>query len=170
MNADALREFRVTNLAAAPTVYRRLREIDARAALDKISYTGEPMDPRTWEYVERTLGRTPCSMYGSTEVGVVVASYPGFEDFVPRPGALGKLMALAAKAVLNAPAPLRRAIAQDMERLRGVPMVDTVEQAKTAIAAAYYPPTGNRSVGGSSSPAAVPSGIVTHSRSTLRSW
>jgi 4-hydroxy-2-oxoheptanedioate aldolase len=29
-----------------------------------------------------------------------------------------------------------------------VPMVDTVEQAKVAIAAAYYPPTGNRSVGG----------------------
>jgi 4-hydroxy-2-oxoheptanedioate aldolase len=29
-----------------------------------------------------------------------------------------------------------------------VPMVDTVEQARTAIAAAYYPPTGNRSVGG----------------------
>jgi 4-hydroxy-2-oxoheptanedioate aldolase len=29
-----------------------------------------------------------------------------------------------------------------------VPMVDTVEQAKIGIAAAYYPPTGNRSVGG----------------------
>jgi len=29
-----------------------------------------------------------------------------------------------------------------------VPMVDTVEQAKTAIAAAKYPPEGNRSVGG----------------------
>lgn len=29
-----------------------------------------------------------------------------------------------------------------------VPMVDTVEQARTAIAAAYYPPVGNRSVGG----------------------
>jgi 4-hydroxy-2-oxoheptanedioate aldolase len=29
-----------------------------------------------------------------------------------------------------------------------VPMVDTVEEAKTAIAAAKYPPTGNRSVGG----------------------
>jgi len=29
-----------------------------------------------------------------------------------------------------------------------VPMVDTVEQAKIAINAAYYPPTGNRSVGG----------------------
>jgi 4-hydroxy-2-oxoheptanedioate aldolase len=30
-----------------------------------------------------------------------------------------------------------------------VPMVDTVEEARTAIAAAKYPPTGNRSVGGS---------------------
>lgn len=30
-----------------------------------------------------------------------------------------------------------------------VPMVDTVEQAKIAIAAAKYPPTGNRSLGGS---------------------
>jgi 4-hydroxy-2-oxoheptanedioate aldolase len=29
-----------------------------------------------------------------------------------------------------------------------VPMVDTVEQAEIAIAAAYYPPVGNRSVGG----------------------
>ena len=29
-----------------------------------------------------------------------------------------------------------------------VPMVDTVEQAQIAVAAAYYPPTGNRSVGG----------------------
>ena len=29
-----------------------------------------------------------------------------------------------------------------------VPMVDTVEQAKLAIAASKYPPTGNRSVGG----------------------
>lgn len=29
-----------------------------------------------------------------------------------------------------------------------VPMVDTVEQARVAIAAAYYPPQGNRSVGG----------------------
>jgi 4-hydroxy-2-oxoheptanedioate aldolase len=30
-----------------------------------------------------------------------------------------------------------------------VPMVDTVEQARTAIAAAKYPPVGNRSLGGS---------------------
>jgi acetyl-CoA synthetase len=90
--AEALAAFRVTNVAAAPTVYRMLREVDvdARLALDKLSYTGEPMDPRTWDFVEQRFGRAPCSMYGSTEVGVIVASYPGFEDFVPRSGALGK--------------------------------------------------------------------------------
>jgi acetyl-CoA synthetase len=90
--AEALGAFRVTNIAAAPTVYRMLAEVDVdpRLAPEKLSYTGEPMDPRTWEFVERRFGHAPCSMYGSTEVGVIVASYPGFEDFVPQPGALGK--------------------------------------------------------------------------------
>ena len=90
--AGALDAFRVTNFAAAPTVYRMLREVDggAKHALEKLSYTGEPMDARTWEFCEARFGRPPCSMYGSTEVGVIVASYPGFRDFVPRPGALGK--------------------------------------------------------------------------------
>src|SRR5438094_8849108 len=90
--AEGLGAFRVTNFAAAPTVYRMLREVDAGAnvALEKLSFTGEPMDPRTWEFVERRFGRAPCSMYGSTEVGVIVASYPGFTDFVPRAGAPGK--------------------------------------------------------------------------------
>ena len=52
-----------------------------------------------------------------------------------------------------------------------VPMVDTVEQAKIAIAAAKYPPVGNRSLGGGmhalnfdASPAS------TTSRPTTRSW
>ena len=90
--ADALTGFRITNVAAAPTVYRLLREADADlpAAVEKLSYTGEPMDARTWDFVDRRFGRPPCSMYGTTEVGVIVASYPGFDDFVPRPGALGK--------------------------------------------------------------------------------
>jgi acetyl-CoA synthetase len=90
--AEALAAFRVTNFAAAPTVYRRLQEIEVPRAveLEKLSFTGEPMDARTWEFVERRFGRPPCSMYGSTEVGVIVASYPGFHDFVPRAGALGK--------------------------------------------------------------------------------
>ena len=89
---EALAAFRVTNFAAAPTVYRMLREagVGAGLALEKLSFTGEPMDERTWAFVARRFGHSPCSMYGSTEVGVIVASYPGFEDFEPRAGTLGK--------------------------------------------------------------------------------
>ena len=91
---DALHAFGITNLAAAPTVYRMLRESglagDRRFRPDKLSFTGEPMDVKTWEFVEETFGVSPCSMYGSTEVGVIIASYPGFDGFEVRRGALGK--------------------------------------------------------------------------------
>ncbi len=91
---EALEEFRVTNLAAAPTVFRMLRASGlaegARLALEKLSFTGEPMDSRTREWVEKTFGVTPCSMYGSTEVGVIIVNYPGFTGYVVKPGALGR--------------------------------------------------------------------------------
>lgn len=91
---EALDAFRVTNLAAAPTVYRMIRESGVtgrqRFAPEKLSFTGEPMDDKTWEFVEHTFGRKPCSMYGSTEVGVIIVNYPGFEGFEVRRGALGK--------------------------------------------------------------------------------
>ena len=91
---EALAEFGITNLAAAPTVFRMLRQagltpVSART-LRKVSFTGEPMDAGTFEWLERTLGFRPCGMYGSTEVGVVVVNYPGFSGYEVRPGALGK--------------------------------------------------------------------------------
>ena len=91
---EALTEFEITNLAAAPTVFRMLRQagLDAAAAraIRKVSFTGEPMDAGTFEWLEQTLGFRPCGMYGSTEVGVVVVNYPGFSGHEVRPGALGK--------------------------------------------------------------------------------
>ncbi len=91
---EALAAFRITNLAAAPTVYRLLRDsgLDGRAdlALTKLTYTGEPMDDATWDWITRVLRLTPCGMYGSTEVGVIVVNYPGFEGYRARRGALGK--------------------------------------------------------------------------------
>jgi len=91
---EALEAFQITNLAAAPTVYRLLRESGladrAGLALTKLTYTGEPMDDATWDWIEGTLGLTPCGMYGSTEVGVIVVNYPGFEGYRVRRGALGK--------------------------------------------------------------------------------
>jgi len=91
---EALEAFRITNLAAAPTVYRLLCESGMTGreglALTKLTYTGEPMDEATWDWIERALGVTPCGMYGSTEVGVIIVNYPGFAGYRVRRGALGK--------------------------------------------------------------------------------
>lgn len=91
---EALEAFAVTNLAAAPTVFRMMAGAAgagrARLPLRKVSFTGEPMDGKTWDFIEQVLGVTPCSMYGSTEVGVLIVNYPGFAGYEVRRSALGK--------------------------------------------------------------------------------
>ena len=90
----ALCEYGITNLSAAPTHYRMMRNSGAAGRypvrLHKASFTGEPIDTETLRFAETTFGTTLCSMYGTTEVGVILANYPGAEDFVVKPGALGK--------------------------------------------------------------------------------
>ena len=61
-----------------------------RISLQKTSFTGEPIDSETAAFAEATFGRPVCSMYGTTEIGVILVSYPGAEDFVVKPGSLGK--------------------------------------------------------------------------------
>jgi acetyl-CoA synthetase len=57
----------------------------------KASYTGEPIDAATLEFLDKALNGLPiCSMYGTTEVGVVLVNYPGAPDFKVKPGSLGK--------------------------------------------------------------------------------
>ncbi len=63
-----------------------------RSRLQKASFTGEPIDTETLRFTERKFGTRLCGMYGTTEVGVILANYPGAEDFVAKPGALGKPM------------------------------------------------------------------------------
>jgi acetyl-CoA synthetase len=41
-------------------------------------------------FAEQTFGHPVCSMYGTTEIGVILVSYPGARDFVVKPGSLGK--------------------------------------------------------------------------------
>ena len=90
----ALQEYGFTNISAAATHYRMMRNSGAasryRYAVRKLSFTGEPIDGETAAFVEATFGRPPCSMYGTTEIGVILVSYPGAEDFVVKPGSLGK--------------------------------------------------------------------------------
>ncbi|MBW2000626.1 MAG: acyl-CoA synthetase, partial [Deltaproteobacteria bacterium] len=91
---QALEEFEINNLHAAPTVYRRLIKsglIDRfNLKLEKLSYAGEPMDLDTFNYLKENFGASPCSLYGSTEVGCIIAQYAGFEGWDVKPGSLGK--------------------------------------------------------------------------------
>lgn len=90
----ALQDYGWTNLAAAATHYRMMRNSGVaatyRLALRKLSFTGEPIDQDTAVYVQETFGATLCSMYGTTEVGVILANYPGASDFLVKEGSLGR--------------------------------------------------------------------------------
>ncbi|MSO99987.1 MAG: acetate--CoA ligase [Acetobacteraceae bacterium] len=90
----ALRDLRITNLSAAATHYRMMKNSGAADrfphGLEKMSFTGEPVDSETLAFAEAHFGTNLCAMYGTTEVGVILADFPGAADHVPKPGALGK--------------------------------------------------------------------------------
>ena len=90
----ALQTHQFTNISAAATHYRMMRNSGAasryRYAIEKLSFTGEPIDSETAAFVEDIFGRPACSMYGTTEIGVILVSYPGAIDFTVKPGSLGK--------------------------------------------------------------------------------
>lgn len=91
---QALQDYGITNLSAAATHYRMMKATGEAERftfrIQKLSYTGEPIDPATLEYTEKLFGRPVCSMYGTTEIGVVLVNYPGAPDFTVKPGSLGK--------------------------------------------------------------------------------
>jgi acetyl-CoA synthetase len=90
---DALRDLRITNLAAASTVYRlllRSGRLGELTALEKASYTGEELDAGAQRDFRAVTGIPVCGMYGTTETGVILANYPGFPGYEPKPGALGQ--------------------------------------------------------------------------------
>ncbi len=74
----ALADHAITNLSAAATHYRMMKSAGTadryRYAIRKLSFTGEPIDEATRVFVEATFGTPVCSMYGTTEVGVILAS------------------------------------------------------------------------------------------------
>ena len=90
----ALDEYGITNMSAAATHYRMMKNSgkggDYRFHFKKLSYTGEPIDPSTLEWIDEYFKVPACSMYGTTEIGVVLVNYPGAEDYHVKPGSLGK--------------------------------------------------------------------------------
>jgi acetyl-CoA synthetase len=89
----ALQDYEITNMSAAATHYRMMKNAaraqDFSFSIKKLSYTGEPIDPATLEFIEQTFHVPACSMYGTTEIGVVLVNYPGASDYVVKPGSLG---------------------------------------------------------------------------------
>jgi acetyl-CoA synthetase len=90
----ALQDYRITNMSAAATHYRMMKNSgqagEFRFSVRKLSYTGEPIDAATLEFIDRVFHVPACSMYGTTEIGVVLVNYPGADDYVVKPGSLGK--------------------------------------------------------------------------------
>lgn len=90
----ALQDFKITNMSAAATHYRMMKNTgkagEFKFYFKKLSFTGEPIDPATLEFIDQTFHVPACSMYGTTEIGVVLVNYPGAEDYTVKPGSLGK--------------------------------------------------------------------------------
>jgi len=91
---EGLQEHRFTNISAAATHYRMMKNAGVANQysyhLEKMSFTGEPIDSATEAFIDQTFGIRVCSMYGTTEIGVILVSYPGATDFVVKHGSLGK--------------------------------------------------------------------------------
>nr|HID58807.1 acetate--CoA ligase [Desulfobacterales bacterium] len=102
---EALEEFEITNISAAPTVFRMIMnsgKIDNyRLKIERLTYTGEAMEEELFKFLQNKLGIDPHGFYGSTEAGVVLLNYAGFSDWRVKPGSLGKPMLGVKVAVLD---------------------------------------------------------------------
>ncbi|MFF2486149.1 AMP-binding protein [Microbacterium sp. NPDC058062] len=69
----------VTNLTAAPTVYRAIRNaypaVPAPTVLRRLSSAGEPLTPEVNEWAEKELALMVHDHFGQTEVGMVFANH-----------------------------------------------------------------------------------------------
>jgi acetyl-CoA synthetase len=90
----ALQDYGSTNLSAAATHFRMMKNTGRigqyRMNFQKLSFTGEPIDQETLTVTQEAFGAPLCSMYGTTEIGVVLSNYPGAADFPIKQGSLGR--------------------------------------------------------------------------------
>jgi acetyl-CoA synthetase len=93
---DVMHRYGVTNLAAAPTVYRALRAagpVPGGLRVRALSSAGEPLNPDVIAWAERELGVPIHDQYGQTELGMVVINCQR-EDLKHglKPGSMGQAM------------------------------------------------------------------------------
>ncbi|TVP86033.1 MAG: AMP-dependent synthetase [Alkalicoccus sp.] len=103
-----LKEYGVTNFAAAPTVYRTLRAAGLPGGLKEelkvrvLSSAGEPLNPDVSTWAEKNFGIPVFDHYGQTEQGMVVNNHhhPKLEREV-KAGSMGQAMPGFRAAVLD---------------------------------------------------------------------
>ncbi|GAB3300100.1 AMP-binding protein [Parasphingorhabdus pacifica] len=89
---EVMREFGVTNFAAAPTVYRSLRTGSAvpdGIRLRRASSAGEPLTPEVVSWSEQELGVAVRDHYGQTEHGMMIVN--GWSEAVRSPVRAGSM-------------------------------------------------------------------------------
>ncbi|MBW2138814.1 MAG: AMP-binding protein [Deltaproteobacteria bacterium] len=93
---EAMEEWGVTNMAAISSHYRLIIGSGIADRFDiklrRLVYTGEAMTRDMIEAVHETWGIYPYVQYGTTEAGPITLDYGGFENWVVKPGSLGKPM------------------------------------------------------------------------------
>jgi acetyl-CoA synthetase len=93
---QALEDWGVTAMAAISSHYRLIMESPNvekyRVKLRTVNYTVEAMTKDTVAAIHRVWGIYPAVQYGTTEAGPIAMDFMAFDDWVIKPGSLGKPM------------------------------------------------------------------------------
>ncbi|MBN2062056.1 MAG: AMP-binding protein [Deltaproteobacteria bacterium] len=93
---EAMEEWGVTIMAAISSHYRLIMESPNveryKIKIRTVNYTGEAMAKDTIAALNRVWGVYPAVQYGTTEVGPIALDFMAFENWVVKPGSLGKPM------------------------------------------------------------------------------
>ena len=103
---EIIEKQKVTNFAAAPTVYRSLRadgiEISKKHKLRCLSSAGEPLTPEINDWAKSYFGLSVHDHYGQTETSMVINNHHHPElKTIMRDGSMGKVMPGWAGTVLK---------------------------------------------------------------------
>ena len=93
---EALEEFEITNIAGIASHFRVMlstgKAKDYKLKLRFLTYSGEKMSMDLINQIRDTWGLEPQTQFGTTEVGPIAVDYGGFDDWVVKPGSVGKPM------------------------------------------------------------------------------
>jgi acetyl-CoA synthetase len=93
---EALEEFEITNIAGIASHFRVMlatgKAKNYNLKLRFLTYSGEKMSMDLINQIKETWGLVPYTQFGTTEVGPISVDYGGFDDWVVKPGSVGKPM------------------------------------------------------------------------------